>query len=139
MDRLDRMRLFTRVAERGSFSAAASDLDLARSTATASVKALEADLGVRLLERTTRHVTMTLDGEAFYRRAIAILAEVEEAETAFRSESPSGLLRIDAHPHLTRTFLLPHLPAFLERYPGLRLHFGQGDRYVDLVREGWTA
>ena len=136
MDRLDRMQLFTRIAERGSFSAAANDLGLSRSTATAAIQSLEADLGTRLLQRTTRHVTLTLEGEAFYMRALSILAEVEAAESAFRAEGPIGLLRIDAHPHLTRTFLLPRLSAFLKRYPGLDLHFGQGDRYVDLVREG---
>ena len=139
MDRFDRMRLFTRVVERGSFSAAALDLGLARSTATEAIKGLEADLGVRLLDRTTRHVAATLDGEDYYRRCIAILADVEEAEGAFRAGNPDGLLRIDAHPHLTRNFLLPGLPTFLARYPDLRIHFGQGDRYVDLVREGFDC
>lgn len=136
MDRLDRMQLFVRVVERRSFSAAAADLSLARSTATAAIKSLEAGLGVRLLERTTRHVTPTLDGEAHYARCRAILADVEEAESAFRDAQPRGLLRIDAHPLLTRNFLLPALPAFLARHPDLDLQIGQGDRLVDLVREG---
>ncbi|TPW32644.1 LysR family transcriptional regulator [Martelella alba] len=136
MDRLDRMQLFIRVVERGSFSAAAHDLGLARSTATEAIKALEAGLGVRLLERTTRHVTTTLDGRAFYQRCLSILAEIEDAENAFRDRTPRGLLRIEAHPLLTQTFILPGLPEFLARYPGLSIHFGQGDRYVDLVREG---
>jgi DNA-binding transcriptional LysR family regulator len=136
MDRLDRLQLFIRIVERRSFSAAAADSGLARSTATAAIKGLEADLGVRLLERTTRHVTPTLDGEAFYRRCLSILAELEEAENVFRDDRPRGLLRIDAHPLLTRTFLLPHLPEFLQRYPQIDLHLGQGDRLVDLVREG---
>lgn len=136
MDRLDRMQLFVRVVERRSFSAAAADLGLSRSTATEAIKQLETDLGVRLLERTTRHVTTTLDGSAYYERCVGILAEVEEADNAFRDARPRGLLRIDAHPLLTRTFLLPHLPDFLARYPELDLHIGQGDRLVDLVREG---
>lgn len=136
MDRLDRMRLFIRVVERRSFSAAAADLGLGRSTATEAIKQLEADLGARLLERTTRHVTPTLEGQAHYQRCLAILSDIEDAESAFRDSRPRGLLRIDAHPLLTRTFLLPHLPAFLDRYPGLDLHIGQGDRLVDLVREG---
>ncbi|WP_176085007.1 LysR family transcriptional regulator [Martelella sp. HB161492] len=136
MDRLDRMQLFVRVVERGSFSAAAHDLGLARSTATEAIKVLEADLGVRLLERTTRHVTTTLDGRAFYQRCLSILSEVDEAENAFRDHTPRGLLRIEAHPLLTQTFILPGLPAFLAGYPELFIHFGQGDRYVDLVREG---
>ncbi len=136
MDRLDRMSLFVRIVERRSFSDAAADLGLARSTATEAIKVLERDLGVRLLERTTRHVTPTLDGQEYYQRCLSILADVDEAQGLFRDPSPSGMLRIDAHGHLTRTFLLPHLPEFLERYPDLNIHFGQTDRFVDLVREG---
>ena len=130
------MRLFVRLVERQSFTAAAADLGIPRSTASEVLRGLEARLGARLLERTTRHVTPTLDGEDYYRRCVAILAEVEEAETTMRDARPRGLLRIDAHPLLTRTFILPHLPAFLARYPQLDLQIGQGDRLVDLVREG---
>ena len=136
MDRLDRMELFVRVVDRRSFSAAAADLNLARSTATEALKQLERSLGVRLLERTTRHVAPTLDGQAYYQRCLSILAEVDEAENAFRDAQPRGLLRVDAHGLLTRTFLLPRLPEFMERYPLLDLQIGQGDRLVDLVREG---
>ena len=136
MDRFDAMRLFVRLVERQSFTAAAADLGIPRSTASEVLRGLEAHLGARLLERTTRHVTPTLDGEDYYRRCVAILAEVEEAETAMRDARPRGLLRIDAHPLLTRTFILPHLPDFLARYPQLDLQIGQGDRLVDLVREG---
>lgn len=136
MDRLARMQLFTRIVERRSFAAASVDLGLARSTATEAIKQLERDIGVRLLERTTRHVTPTLDGEAFYQRCTAILADVDDAENVFRDATVRGLLRIDAHPLLTQTFLLPHLDAFLARHPLLELQIGQGDRLVDLVREG---
>lgn len=136
MDRLDAMRLFCRLVERRSFTAAAADLDLPRTTASEALRELEQRLGVRLLERTTRHVAPTLDGEEYYRRCVAILAELDEAEGALRDAQPRGLLRIDAHPLLTRVFLLPHLPAFLARYPLLDLQIGQGDRLVDLVREG---
>jgi DNA-binding transcriptional LysR family regulator len=136
MDRFDAMRLFVRLVERRSFTTAAADLGVPRSTASEVLKALEARLGARLIERTTRHVTPTLDGEDYYRRCVAILSEVEEAEAGLRDARPRGLLRIDAHPLLTRTFLLPHLPAFLESHPLLDLRIGQGDRLVDLVREG---
>lgn len=136
MDRLDSMRLFTRVVERRSFTAAASDLGIPRSTATEVMKQLEARLGVRLLHRTTRLVTPTLEGEAYHERCLAILGEVEEAEGAFRGAQPSGLLRIDAPGLLTRTFLLPELPEFLDRHPKIQLQIGQGDRLVDLLREG---
>lgn len=136
MDRFDRMRLFVRVVERRSFSAAAADLGLPRSTASEALKGLEADLGARLLERTTRHVAPTLDGETYYRRCVGILAEVEDAEKEFCGAEPRGLLRVDAHTRFTRTFLLPHLPAFLDTYPLIDLSIGQSDRLVDLVREG---
>jgi DNA-binding transcriptional LysR family regulator len=79
MDRIDAMRVFARVVERGSFVRGAEDLRLPASTATDAVKQLEARLGVRLLERTTRQVRATLDGEAYYRRCLAILDDIEEA------------------------------------------------------------
>jgi DNA-binding transcriptional LysR family regulator len=136
MDRFETMRLFVRLVERRSFTAAAADLGLPRSTASEVLRSLEAHLGVRLLERTTRHVTATLDGEEYYRRCVAILSEVEEAESAMRDAQPRGLLRFDAHPLLTRTSILPNLPEFLARHPLIELQIGQGDRLVDLVREG---
>jgi len=136
MDRLEVMRLFTRIVERQSFTLAAQDLELPRSTATQAIKELEKRLGVRLLQRTTRHVRSTLDGEAFYQRCVAILGEVEDAEAVFSNAKPSGLLRVDVHGTLARHFVLPALPAFLAEYPDLQLHLGEGDRLVDLVREG---
>ena len=104
MDRLEAMQLLVRVVERRSFTAAATDLDMSRSTATEGIKQLEAQLGVRLLERTTRIVTPTLDGDAYYRRCIAILADIEEAEGAFQDAEPSGLLRINVHAMIARRF-----------------------------------
>lgn len=136
MDRLDRMQLFVRVVERSSFTAAASDLGLARSTVTEAIKQLEADIGARLLERTTRHVRPTLDGQAFFQRCRSILSDVDDAENVFLDARPRGLLRIDANVLLTRTFLLPRLPEFLALHSLVDIHFGQGDRLVDLVREG---
>jgi DNA-binding transcriptional LysR family regulator len=136
MDRLDVMRLFTRIVERRSFTLAAQDLELLRSTATQAIKQLEKRLGVRLLQRTTRHVRATLDGEAYYTRCLSILGEVEDAESAFSGAKPHGLLRVDVHGTLARHFVLPALPAFLAEYPRLQLHLSEGDRLVDLVREG---
>lgn len=136
MDRLEMMRLFTRIVERQSFTLAAQDLDLPRSTATQAIKSLEQRLGVRLLQRTTRHVRSTLDGEAYYKRCVAILGEVEDAEAVFSDTKPRGQLRVDVHGTLARHFVLPALPAFLAEYPDLQLHIGEGDRLVDLVREG---
>lgn len=135
-DRLDAMRLLVRVIERRSFTAAAADLSIPRSTATEVIRRLESDLGCRLLERTTRHVAPTPDGDAYYRRCLSILSDVEEAEGALRGDEPAGLLRIDAHGALTRVFLLPRLSEFLGRYPRIKLQIGQGNRLVDMVREG---
>jgi len=136
MDRLDAMRLFTRVVERRSFSQAATDLAVPRSTATQVIRQMEERLGARLLQRTTRSVRPTLDGEAYYRRCIAILDDVENADGAFRDADPRGLLRVDVHGTLARHFLLPALPEFLEAHPGIELHMREGDRLADLVREG---
>ncbi|NIY94921.1 LysR family transcriptional regulator [Salipiger sp. HF18] len=136
MDRLDRLELFTRIVEGGSFARAARDLHVARSTATNAINQLEQEAGVRLLARTTRQVATTPEGAEFYRRARAILAEVEDTFGTFASGSPTGHLRIDASGLLTRTFLVPHLPAFLERFPGLTISFSQSDRFVDIVRDG---
>jgi len=136
MDHLLSLRLFVRVVERGSFTGAASDLGIPRSTATEAIRQLEAHLGTRLLDRTTRHVAPTPDGQLYYERCAAILADLDEAEAVLRDSEPHGKLRIDAPGLLTRTFIVPRLPAFLERYPRIELQIGQTDRLVDLVREG---
>jgi len=136
MDRFETMRVFARVVERRSFTLAADDLGLPRSTVTDAVKQIEARLGVRLLERTTRHVAPTLDGEAFHRRCVALLADLEDAEAAFGGAKPKGLLRVDMNGLLAGSFVLPKLPAFLAEYPDIELFLSEGDRLVDLIREG---
>src|SRR5258708_1188382 len=136
MDRFDAMRVFTRVAERRSFTLAAEDLGLPRSTVTDAVKQLEARLGVRLLERTTRQVSPTLDGEAYHQRWVSLIGDLEEAEAAFGGTKPKGLLRVDVHGTLARHFVMPRLPDFLAEYPGIELYMSEGDRLVDLIREG---
>jgi DNA-binding transcriptional LysR family regulator len=136
MDRFETMRVFTRIVERRSFTRAAEDIGLPRSTLTEAVKQLEERLRVRLLQRTTRHVSPTLDGEAYYRRCLTLLADLEDAESAFGDAKPRGLLRVDVHGTLARHFVMPGLPRFLADYPDLQLHLSEGDRLVDLVREG---
>jgi DNA-binding transcriptional LysR family regulator len=122
------------VVERRSFTLAAEDLALPRSTVTDAVKQLEARLGVRLLQRTTRHVSPTLDGEAYHRRCLALIADLEDAEAAFGGAKPKGLLRVDVHGTLARHFVLPRLPDFLAEYPAIEFYMSEGDRLVDLVR-----
>jgi DNA-binding transcriptional LysR family regulator len=139
MDRFDAMRVFARVAERRSFTLAADDLRLPRSTITDAVKLLEQRLGVRLLQRTTRVVRPTLDGEAFYQRCIRLIADVEDAEASFSGAKPSGLLRVDVHGTQARYFLLPGLPDFLARYPDIRLHLSEMHHPLDPLREGYDC
>jgi DNA-binding transcriptional LysR family regulator len=136
MDRLDAMRLFTRVVDRRSFTQAAHDLDIPRSTATQALGQLEQRLGVRLLQRTTRTVRPTLDGEAYYRRCLAILDDVEDADGAFSGATPKGMLRVEVQGTLARHFLTPGLPEFFARYPDIELAMSESERWVDVVREG---
>ncbi|SEI56633.1 LysR family transcriptional regulator [Paraburkholderia diazotrophica] len=136
MDRFQEMQVFVRIAERQSFTRAADDLQIPRATVTNLMKRMEQRLGARLLERTTRTVRLTPDGEAYYRRCVRLLADMEEAEGSFRNAAPKGLLRVNLQGTLARHFIVPALPDFLERYPGIELHIGEDDRLVDLVREG---
>ena len=136
MDRLEAMRLFTRVVDRRSFTEAAHDLDIPRSTATQVIRQLENRLGVRLLQRTTRTVMPTLDGEAYYRRCLAILDDVEDAEGAFSGAVPKGMLRVEVQGTIARHFLMPGLPRFFARYPDIEIAMSESDRWVDVVREG---
>lgn len=133
------MRAFTRIVERRSFTKAAEDLGLPRSSVTDAVKVLEARLGVRLLQRTTRQVSPTLDGEAYYRRCVDLIADLEDAEAGFTGAKPSGLVRIDVHGTQARYFLLPGLPRFLEAYPDIRLHIGEAHQALDMIREGFDC
>ncbi len=139
MDRFDAMRVFTRIVERRSFTQAADDLGLPRSSVTDAVKGLEARLGARLLQRTTRQVSPTLDGEAYYQRCVNLIADLEDAEGAFAGAKPSGLIRLDVHGTQARHFLLPGLPDFLSEYPGIRLHIAEAHQPVDLIREGFDC
>lgn len=136
MDRLDTMRIFTRVMERRSFVRAAEDLGFPASTVSDALQQLERRLGVRLIQRTTRQVVPTLDGEAYYRRCLSILDDIEEAESTFSAAKPRGLLRVDVQGTQARRFIVPGLPDFLSEYPDLELYMSEGDRFVDLVGEG---
>ncbi|QYJ19556.1 LysR family transcriptional regulator [Achromobacter sp. ES-001] len=136
MDRFQEMQVFVRIAERRSFSQAAEDLRIPRATVTNLIKRMEQRLGARLLERTTRQVRLTHDGEAYYQRCVRLLADLEEADGAFLNTAPKGLLRVNAQGTLAKYFVMPGLPGFLERYPDIVLHLGEDDRLVDLVREG---
>jgi len=141
MDRFDAMRVFTRIVELGSFTKAADDLHIPRATVTHTIKQMEARLGVRLLQRTTRQVSATLDGNAYYARCVQLMADLEETESAFSAaaSNPRGKVRIDLQESLALHFILPRLPEFCAQYPQIELEIGMGDRAVDLVREGYDC
>jgi DNA-binding transcriptional LysR family regulator len=136
MDRFQEMQVFIRIAERSSFTQAADDLQIPRATVTNLIKRMEERLGTRLLERTTRTVRLTHDGEAFYRRCVRLIADMEEAEGSFRNVAPKGLLRVNVQGTLAKNFVVPALPGFIAMYPDIELQIGEDDRLVDLVREG---
>ena len=138
MDRLEAMRLYTRIVELGSFTAAADDLNLPRATVTHAIKRLETRLGAQLLQRTTRRVRSTRDGETYYGHCVRLLADMDEVEADFREAAiqPKGRLRIDLPASLGRLLVIPALPEFFARFPQIELDIGTGDRFVDLVREG---
>lgn len=136
MDRFQEMQVFVRIAERHSFSQAAEDLQIPRATVTNLIKRLEERIGARLLERTTRQVRLTHEGEAYYQRCVRLLSDLEETESSFRDAPPKGPLRVNLQGTLAYHVLMPRLGEFLDRYPGIRLHVGEDDRLVDLVREG---
>ncbi len=138
MDRLRSLELFIRIVERGSFTVAASDLGISRPVATAAIRTLEERLGTRLLQRSTRQLRPTAEGEDYYRRCVAVLADLDDADRA-AGGSVTGTLRVDVAGNLARTLLLPALPGFLARHPGLTVFLGEGDRLVDLIREGFDC
>jgi DNA-binding transcriptional LysR family regulator len=132
------MVAFVRAVERGGFSAAARDLGLTPSAVSKLVTRLEGRLGVRLLNRTTRSLALTPEGEAFFHRSQRILADIAEAEEEVgRSRSrPRGLLRVNVGTPFGMHQLVPALPEFLARHPEVQVELTLTDRVVDLVEEG---
>ncbi|KAG1256943.1 hypothetical protein G6F68_009541 [Rhizopus microsporus] len=141
MDRIDRFRIFTRVVECASFTRAADQLGLPRSTVSAAIAELEQRLGTRLLQRSTRRVSTTHDGDVFHARCLRLIAEVEDAESLFRQDDaqPVGLLKIDVPSRIGRRILAPALPDFFARYPQVELDLGMTDRAVNLIEDGCDA
>lgn len=138
MDRFDAMRAFVQVVESGSYTKAALQLNLHKATVSQQIQQLEDKLGVRLLTRTTRSVTPTEEGTAYYTHACAILQQVDEVESQLRkgTSAPSGHLRIDVPAAMGRLVFAPEIRGFLERYPKITIELGCTDRAVDLVQDG---
>ncbi|GJM09058.1 MAG: LysR family transcriptional regulator [Lysobacteraceae bacterium] len=141
MDRFLQMQTFTAVVDAGSFVCAAERLDISRAAASRHVADLEARLGVRLLHRTTRRLSLTHEGETFLVRCRTLLAEMEEAEAELssRAEAAVGLLRINAPVSFGIRQLAPLWADFLQLHPKLRIEVTLADRLVDLVEEGYDV
>lgn len=136
---LNDLVLFAAAVEHGGFAAASRRLGVPKSTVSKRVAALEDELGVRLIHRTSRSFTLTDAGRAFHEHAHAALIETEAAEAVVRSRvaEPSGRVRITAGVPTAQDYLAPHLPALARTYPRLHLQLDVTDRFVDLVQEGY--
>jgi LysR family transcriptional regulator, regulator for bpeEF and oprC len=137
MDQMAAMRAFARVVEVGTFTRAAQLLEMPKPTLSKLVQNLETHLRTKLLNRTTRRVTVTADGAAYYERVARILADIDELDgnMTLSQASPKGRLRIDISTSLAMLILIPALPQFHARYPDIRIDLGVTDRPVDLVSE----
>lgn len=138
MDRFAAMKVFTRVVESHSFVKAGESLQLATPQVSRMVAALEAHLGARLLNRTTRSISLTEDGEAYYERCLRVLAEVDEmeAELTHAKLNPQGKIKVNLPSLVAKTAIIPALPEFFARYPDIQIEMGLSDRQVDIVEEG---
>jgi DNA-binding transcriptional LysR family regulator len=137
-DRLDAMRAFCRIVELGSFTRAAEALATAKTTLSGQIQALESQLGVKLLHRTTRRVTATTDGAAYYERARTVLEDIDELEASVSQTRTAahGKVKVEMPSPVGRFLLIPALPGFVARYPDIQLDLGCSERVVDLVQEG---
>jgi len=138
MDILAPMQTFVRVVEAGSFTAVAAQQNTTQPTISRQIAALEDHLGARLLTRTTRALTLTDDGRAFYEHALRALEALGEAENAVgrRRSGPSGLLRIATPVVFGRLHIVPRLPAFLARFPDVSVDLAMSDTFTDLAEQG---
>jgi LysR family transcriptional regulator for bpeEF and oprC len=137
MDQLQGMRVFTRVAELGSFARAANLLDLSRAMASSYVAQLEKHLGTRLLHRTTRKVSVSPQGAVYLEHCKRILADIDAADDQLRMARnlPQGKLRVDVPVAFGKYLLLPAIPMFTQRYPDISLEVRFNDRYVDMAAD----
>lgn len=138
MARFQAMEVFTRVVEAGSFSRAAAALGMPNATATTLIQRLEAQLGVRLLNRTTRSVSVTPDGMAYYEHCCSILAQMHDAQEALgqRHASPSGHLRVEVPTLMARWVIVPALPSFFAAYPDIQLELSCSESRTALLENG---
>lgn len=141
MDDLGALQSFVKTVEAGSFSAAAGLLGLTPAAVSKHVAKLEKGLGARLFQRTTRSLTLTEAGERLYAETAGPTRALTQALATLteRDSQPAGTLRVSVAPGFSRQYVLPLMPAFLARYPGMRLDWSFENRHVDLVKEGFDA
>ena len=141
MDRFGEMETFVRVVESGSFSSAARDLHMTPSAVSKMIGRLEDRLGVRLLSRTTRKLSLTEEGRVFFQRITPILSEVAEAEetVSLSTAEARGVLKVNASTAFGQYQIVPLIPAMLERYPSLQVQLTMTDSIVNLVEEGFDV
>jgi LysR family transcriptional regulator, regulator for bpeEF and oprC len=134
-NQMQAMRVFVRVVEAGNFTSAANSLRIPKPTVTKLVQGLENHLRIKLLNRTTRRVTVTPDGSAYFERVVRLLGDLDdiEASVTHAKERPRGRLRIDAGAAVTSYIILPALADFLARYPEIAVECGVSDRPADLI------
>lgn len=137
MDRIDQLNIFMRVADTGSFTEAAQQMDVPRASVSTAVQQLETRFGVRLLHRTTRRVALTPDGQNLLDRARELVADMEEIEQQFHPVrgAVSGRLHVEMPSRIARLLVAPMLPTFFAEYPAIELELGSSDRVIDLVQE----
>lgn len=138
MNKLQAMEIFAKVVEIGAMSRAAAALRIPKATITTSIQQLESALGLKLLNRTTRKMTVTADGTAYYQHCVAILAQIRETEAALMQhhDSPSGRLRVEVPTLMARLVIVPALPEFFARYPDIDMQLSCSELRSDLVEEG---
>src|SRR3954468_5628298 len=129
MNKLQAMEVFVQVVDAGGFTRAADNMQLPKATVSTLIQSLELALEVKLLHRTTRQVSVTADGAAYYERCLRILSDVREAEESLSRTraNPSGRLRVDAATGIAANIVIPALPAFFARYPDIVLDLGCSD------------
>jgi len=137
MDQIQAMRIFVRVVEAGTFTRAADSLGLPKGTVTKQIQALESRLHVKLLNRTTRRVTVTPDGAAYFERTARLLNDFDDIEASMTNAqaNPTGRLRLDVGSSMARLVILPALHSFCDRYPDIQVDLGVSDRTVDLISD----
>ncbi len=137
MDKFKALEAFVRVVETGGITRAAELLGSPKATVSTLIQDLEAQLGIRLLHRTTRKVTVTADGAAYYERCVRILQDLREADEALstRHGKPEGRLRVDMSTSMASLLMREAIPDFLARYPGIQLELGCSDRPINMVSE----